>query len=62
VFFIVNVTGTDLTRLAQLFDSGKLTTDVGTVFPLSRARDAHEMLAGALPHAGGKIVFDLVQS
>jgi NADPH:quinone reductase-like Zn-dependent oxidoreductase len=38
-----------------MFDAGKLKTDVGTVLPLSQARKAHEMLAGA-PHARGKIV------
>lgn len=58
-YFIVRVTSGELTRIAQLFDSGKLSTDVGTVLPLSRARDAHEMLAGSIPHARGKIVFDL---
>jgi NADPH:quinone reductase-like Zn-dependent oxidoreductase len=55
-FILVNVTSADLTRIAGLFDSGKLTSNVGTVLPLSRAREAHEMLAGTLPHPRGKIV------
>jgi hypothetical protein len=35
---------------------GQLTTNVGEVLPLAKARDAHEMLAGERGHARGKIV------
>jgi len=54
-FFLVAVTSEGLTRLADLFDSGQLTTNVGEVLPLAEARRAHEMLAGK-PHKRGKIV------
>jgi NADPH:quinone reductase-like Zn-dependent oxidoreductase len=55
VFFLVEVITERLNRVAAMFDAGKLKTDVGTVLPLTEARQAHEMLAGA-PHARGKIV------
>jgi len=55
VFFYVDVTTARLNKIAELFDSGKLNTDVGTVLPLEQARVAHEMLGG-LPHKRGKIV------
>ena len=55
VFFLVEVTTERLNRITAMFDAGKLKADVGTVLPLSEARKAHEMLAGA-PHARGKIV------
>jgi NADPH:quinone reductase-like Zn-dependent oxidoreductase len=55
VFFLVEVTTDRLNRITAMFDTRKLKTDVGTVLPLSEARKAHEMLAGA-PHARGKIV------
>ena len=54
-FFVVNVTGTLLAKLAALLDDGKLTTDVGTMLPLQEARVAHEMLA-VMEHKRGKIV------
>lgn len=54
-YFYVDVTTTRLNRITELFDSGKLATDVGTVLPLEEARVAHEMLGGA-PHKRGKIV------
>jgi NADPH:quinone reductase-like Zn-dependent oxidoreductase len=57
-FFLVDVTTTRLATLAKLFDSGKLTAEVGTVLPLEEARRAHEMLAGA-PHKRGKIVLTM---
>lgn len=57
-FFLVGVTASRLGTLARLFDSGKLTTQVGTVLPLEDARTAHEMLAGA-PHKRGKIVLTM---
>lgn len=57
-FFYVDVTTTRLNKIAELFDSGKLETDVGTVLRLEEARIAHEMLAG-LPHKRGKIVLNV---
>jgi NADPH:quinone reductase-like Zn-dependent oxidoreductase len=54
-YFYVDVTTARLNRITELFDNGKLVTDVGTVLPLEEARIAHEMLAGA-PHKRGKIV------
>jgi NADPH:quinone reductase-like Zn-dependent oxidoreductase len=55
VFFLVEVTTARLNTIAELFDSAKLVTHVGTVLPLDEARTAHEMLAGAA-HRQGKIV------
>ncbi len=55
VFFLVEVTTERLNRITAMFDAGNLKTDVGTELPLSEARKAHEMLAGA-PHSRGKIV------
>jgi NADPH:quinone reductase-like Zn-dependent oxidoreductase len=55
VFFLVAVSSQGLTRIADLLDSGRLTTNVGEVLPLAEARLAHEMLAGK-PHKRGKIV------
>jgi len=54
-YFYVDVTTARLNKITELFDSGKLVTDVGTVLPLEEARIAHEMLGGA-PHKRGKIV------
>ena len=57
-FFIVEVTSGRLNALSDLFDRGKLSTQVGSVLPLEQARTAHEMLAGA-PHERGKIVLSV---
>jgi NADPH:quinone reductase-like Zn-dependent oxidoreductase len=57
-YFYVNVTTARLNKITELFDSGKLVADVGTVLPLEKARIAHEMLAGA-PHSRGKIVLSI---
>jgi NADPH:quinone reductase-like Zn-dependent oxidoreductase len=57
-FFYVDVTTARLNTITELFDSGKLVTDVGTVLPLEEARVAHEMLGGA-PHKRGKIVLSI---
>jgi NADPH:quinone reductase-like Zn-dependent oxidoreductase len=54
-YFYVDVTTARLNKITELFDSGKLVADVGTVLPLEEARRAHEMLGGA-PHKRGKIV------
>ena len=56
-YFIVHVPTAQLERIAQLFDAGKLKAHVGVVLDLSEARKAHEMLAGAVPHPPGKVVF-----
>jgi len=57
-YFYVDVTTARLNKITELFDSGKLVTDVGTVLPLEKARVAHEMLGGA-PHKRGKIVLSI---
>ena len=57
-YFYVDVTTARLNQITELFDSGKLVTDVGTVLPLEEARTAHEMLGGA-PHRRGKIVLSI---
>jgi NADPH:quinone reductase-like Zn-dependent oxidoreductase len=57
-YFYVDVTTARLNKITELFDSGKLVTDVGTVLPLEKARAAHEMLEGA-PHSRGKIVLSM---
>jgi NADPH:quinone reductase-like Zn-dependent oxidoreductase len=54
-YFYVDVTTARLNSITELFERGKLVTDVGTVLPLEEARIAHEMLEGA-PHKRGKIV------
>jgi len=54
-YFYVDVTTARLNRITELFDRGKLVTNVGTVLPLEEVRIAHEMLGGA-PHKRGKIV------
>ena len=45
-------------KLTTLFDAGRITARVGSVFPLSEARLAQEMLAG-VPHKPGKIVLEI---
>jgi NADPH:quinone reductase-like Zn-dependent oxidoreductase len=57
-YFYVDVTTARLNKITELFDSGKLVSDVGTVLPLEKARVAHEMLEGA-PHKRGKIVLKI---
>lgn len=57
-YFYVDVTTARLNKITELFDSGKLVTDVGTVLPPEEARIAHEMLGGA-PHKRGKIVLSI---
>jgi NADPH:quinone reductase-like Zn-dependent oxidoreductase len=55
-FFLVGVTRQYLTQIADLIDAGKITTHVGSVLPLDKAREAHLMLEGVLPRPKGKIV------
>jgi len=57
-YFYVGVTTAQLNKITEMFDSGKLVTNVGTVLPLEEARIAHEMLGGA-PHKRGKIVLKI---
>jgi NADPH:quinone reductase-like Zn-dependent oxidoreductase len=57
-YFYVDVTTMRLNKIAELFDSRELVTDVGTVLPLEKARIAHEMLEGA-PHRRGMIVLSV---
>ena len=57
-YFYVDVTTARLSKISELFDTGKLVTDVGTVLPLEKASLAHEMLGGA-PHKRGKIVLSV---
>lgn len=57
-YFIVDVTTARLNKISELFDTGKLVADVGTVLALEDASLAHEMLAGA-PHPRGKIVLSV---
>lgn len=57
-FSLVDVTAIRLGILSKMFDSRKLTAEVGTVLPIEEARKAHEMLAGA-PHKRGKILLTM---
>jgi NADPH:quinone reductase-like Zn-dependent oxidoreductase len=57
-YFYVDVTTARLNRIAELFESATLATNVGTVLPLEDARLAHEMLGGG-PHRRGKIVLSV---
>jgi NADPH:quinone reductase-like Zn-dependent oxidoreductase len=58
-FFLVKVTTQHLTEIADMIDSGKLRTRVGTVLPLANAREAHFILQGRRPGAKGKIVLSM---
>jgi NADPH:quinone reductase-like Zn-dependent oxidoreductase len=60
-YFIVNVTTSELQRIANLFDDGTIATNLGIVLPLRDARRAHEMLAGNVPHPRGKIVLEVAK-
>ncbi len=57
-YFCVDVTTARLNKIAELFDRGKLVTDVEIVLPLEKAAVAHEMLAGWY-HTRGKIVLSI---
>jgi NADPH:quinone reductase-like Zn-dependent oxidoreductase len=58
IFFYVEVSTARLQTLTTLFDAGKIKPRVGSVLPLSQARQAQEMLAG-VPHKPGKIVLEI---
>ena len=55
-YFIVHTSTEDLEVISKLLDAKQLAAQVGIVLPLSDARKAHEMLAGAVTHPRGKIV------
>jgi NADPH:quinone reductase-like Zn-dependent oxidoreductase len=55
-FILVDVHTRVLEAIGARIDRGELRTHVGSVLPLSAAREAHEMLEGTRPHAPGKIV------
>ncbi len=58
VFFYAEVTTARLQTISTLFDAGRITARVGSILPLSEARHAQDMLAGA-PHKPGKIVLEI---
>jgi NADPH:quinone reductase-like Zn-dependent oxidoreductase len=58
IFFYAEVTTARLQTLRPLFDAGRITVRVGSRLPLSEARQAQAMLAGA-PHKLGKIVLEI---
>jgi len=58
IFFYAEVTTARLQTITALFDAGRITARVGSVLPLSEARQAQDMLAGA-PHKHGKIVLEI---
>jgi len=58
-FMLVDVTAAALAEIAAELDAGHLVARVGTTLPLADARRAHEMLAGQVPHAPGKIVLEV---
>ena len=60
VFFYAEVTTARLQTLTTLFDAGRIKARVGSSLPLTEARQAQEMLAGA-PHKPGKIVLQVGQ-
>jgi NADPH:quinone reductase-like Zn-dependent oxidoreductase len=59
IFFYAEVTTVRLRTLTTLFESGRISPRVGSVLPLSEARLAQDMLAGA-PHLPGKIVLKVL--
>jgi NADPH:quinone reductase-like Zn-dependent oxidoreductase len=58
IFFYAEVTTARLQTLTTLFDAGRVTARVGSILPLSEARQAQRMLEGA-PHKAGKIVLQI---
>jgi NADPH:quinone reductase-like Zn-dependent oxidoreductase len=58
IFFYAEVTTARLQTLTALFDAGRIRARVGSILPLSEARQAQAMLAGA-PHKPGKIVLEI---
>jgi NADPH:quinone reductase-like Zn-dependent oxidoreductase len=60
IFFYAEATTARLQTLTPMFDAGRIKVRVGSVLPLSQARQAQDMLAGA-PHKPGKIVLEMGQ-
>ena len=58
IFFYAAVTTARLQTIAELFDARRIAPRVGSILPLSEARRAQAMLAGA-PHRPGKIVLEV---
>jgi NADPH:quinone reductase-like Zn-dependent oxidoreductase len=58
-FFLVNVTTAHLDNIAKMVQAGDLVTNVGTVLALEQVAEAHEMMEGARPNKGGKIVLKI---
>jgi NADPH:quinone reductase-like Zn-dependent oxidoreductase len=58
-FFLVNVTTAHLDSIAKMVEAGDLVTNVGTVLALEQVAEAHEMMEGARPNNGGKIVLKI---
>lgn len=58
-FLLVDVKRDELTKIAEMLDSGTLTTNVGLILPLTDARIAHEMLEHIRPRPFGKIVLSV---
>jgi NADPH:quinone reductase-like Zn-dependent oxidoreductase len=58
IFFYADVTTARLQTITTLFDEGRITARAGSILPLSEARQAQRMLAGA-PHKPGKIVLEI---
>jgi NADPH:quinone reductase-like Zn-dependent oxidoreductase len=57
-FIFVTPNGRELTKIAELADSGKLKPVDETIMPLSEAREAHELIQTG--HTRGKIVLVVV--
>jgi NADPH:quinone reductase-like Zn-dependent oxidoreductase len=56
--FVVEPSGAQLAQLAALLEAGVVTTNVGTVLPLARASEAHELVQSG--RARGKVVLQVV--
>ena len=52
--FLVHPDAAQLAEIIGLIDAGKVRLDVGTIFPLARAREAHELVQSG--RARGKVV------
>jgi NADPH:quinone reductase-like Zn-dependent oxidoreductase len=55
-FFLVDVTSERLRVIATLIDRGELKTRVGTILPLTDAKEAHMILDGRRARQPGKII------
>jgi NADPH:quinone reductase-like Zn-dependent oxidoreductase len=55
--FVVEPNGAQLAQIAALLDAGVVTTNVGTILPLARAREAHELVQSG--RARGKVVLQV---